>query len=111
MVQNFTNMMNVLITYLHKYTTARRQQIARYQQPIAQIRQIRVQSQLPGIPIRLHHLRLTRHVRVVVVCHIPLAHERLEIRPEFHPVRRVDVDHLYLPTQPLEPQQRVHHHQ
>ena len=41
--------------------------------------------------------------------HISLAHERLKIRPELNPIRRVDVDHLHLSAEALVLQQRVHH--
>ena len=83
--------------------------VARKQEAVAQICQVRVQSQFPGIAIGLHHLRLARHVRIVVVRHIAFADERLKVGAEFHPVRRVDVDHLHLAAEALVVQQRVHH--
>ena len=68
-----------------------------------------MQPQLPRIPVRLHHLRLSREIRIIPILHVPLPHERLEIAPELHAVRRIDVDHLHLPAHPLVLQQRVHH--
>jgi hypothetical protein len=70
-----------------------------------------VQPELPGVAVCLHHLRLARHVLVVVVRDVALAHEGLEVGPEPHAVRRVHVDHLHLPAERFIVEQRIHDRQ
>src|SRR2546427_6922322 len=69
-----------------------------------------MQTQFPGVAIRLHHLWLTRDVFVVAVLDVSLPHERLEVRAEAHAVWRGHVDHLD-PAAPtlLLPQTLPHH--
>ena len=68
-------------------------------------------AQLPGVPVRLHHLRLAHHVFVVAVGHVALAHEGLEVRAELHRVGRIHVDGLHLAAEALVSGEGVHHHQ
>jgi hypothetical protein len=70
-----------------------------------------MEPEFPGIAVGLHHLGLARHVIVVVVANVALAHEGLEVRAELNAVGRVHVDHLHLPAQALVVEQRVHHRQ
>ncbi len=67
-----------------------------------------MQPEFPRVAVGLDHLGLAGHVRVVVVSDIALAHERLEVGAELHPVWRVHVDHLHLAAEALVVQQRVH---
>ena len=104
-------MVQVLIRNLHEDRARLGEQITRQQQTVAQIGEVRVQPQLPGIPVSLDHLRLAGQGLVVVVADVALADERLKIGAELHAVGRIDVDHLHLPAEILVVQQRVHHHQ
>ena len=70
-----------------------------------------MQPQFPGVAIGLYHLGLASQVVVFIVRHVPAADEGLEIRPELHPVGRIEVDHLCFPGHPLVLEQRIHHHQ
>ena len=98
-------MMQILIRDLHKDAATFGQQLARQQQPIAQVAQVGVQAQLPGVAIGLDHLRLADHLGVLAVLDIALAHEGLKVGAKFHPIGRVDVDHLHLTAEPFVLQQ------
>jgi hypothetical protein len=63
---------------------------------------------MPRVPIRLDHLRLAREV-LLLVLHIPLADQRLEVARELDPVRRIHVDHLDLAREVLAGGQGRHH--
>jgi hypothetical protein len=63
---------------------------------------------MPRVPIRLDHLRLAREV-LLLVLHVPLADQRLEVTRELDAVRRVHVDHLDLARQVLAGGQGRHH--
>jgi len=108
LLHDLPDVVQVFVADLHEHASARMEQFASEQQAIAEIRQVRVQSEFPRVPVGLDHLGLTRQVRVVVVLHIAFADERLEIRAELHAVGRVDVDHLHLAAEPLVLEQRVH---
>ena len=59
---------------------------------------------MPSIAVRLHHLRFTREV-LLLILHIAFAYLGLEIAGELDPIRRVHVDHLHLAGQILPPRQ------
>ena len=103
--------MNILITDLHKHTAALSQQFPRHDQPVAQISQVRMDAQLPGIPEGLDLLRLARGVLRLAILYVPLACAHLPVRAELDPVGRIHVDHLHPPLQPLFLRQRGHHQQ
>ena len=103
--------MDVFVPYLNKDTTAFRQQLPRHHKPIAQISEIAMDTVLPGIPERLHLLRLTRHTVGLAFLHIAAARARLPVAREANAVRRVQVDHLHLAAQPFLLRQAIHHQQ
>ena len=70
-----------------------------------------MEPELPGVAVGLDHLGLTCQVVISTVLDVALAHERLEVRAEIDPIRRVDVDHLHLPAEALVLEQAVHHDQ
>ena len=65
-------------------------------------------AQFPRITVRLNHLWLAGEIVIVTVFYIALSYERLKVGAELHSVRRFNVDHLHLPTEPFILQQRVH---
>ena len=111
LVHDLPDMVQVGVRHLDEDAARRMEQLAGDQQPVADIGQERVDAELPGVAVRLHHLRLAHHVVVGAVGHVALAHERLEVRAELHRVGRVHVDGLDLAAEPLVAEQRVHHHQ
>ena len=102
-------MMQIVIGNLHEDGARFGQQFPGQQQPVAQIGQVGMQAQFPGITVSLHHFRLADHFLVLAVGHVALAHEGLEVGAEFHAIRRIDIEHLHLAAQALVLQQRVHH--
>ena len=68
-------------------------------------------AQLPCIPKRLDHLGLLGQVGIATVFHVAFVGERLKVAAVLDAVRRVDVDHLYLPGHTFFVQQAVHHQQ
>ena len=100
--------MHILITNLHKHAPAVGQQFPRQQQAVAQIGQVGMDAQFPGVPESFDHLRLLGQVLVLFILHIPLVHKGLEVRAVLDAVGRVDVDHLHLSGHALLLQQGVH---
>ncbi len=101
--------MQILIRNLHKHAPRLVQQFLRQQQPVAQVGEVGVDAQLPGVAEGLDHLRLLREVFVLAVLHVALVDEGLEVGAVLDAVGRVDVDHLHLPGHALFLQERVHH--
>src|SRR5208337_4134502 len=67
-------------------------------------------SQAPRCPDRLSPFRARGSYHRLVVLHIALAHKRLKVAAELHPIRRVHVDCLHLATQTLVMKKGVHHY-
>jgi hypothetical protein len=111
LIHNLPHMVQVLIRNLHKHAARLMQQLLRQQQPVAQIGQVGVNTQLPGIPERLDHLRFLGEVGVGPVLDVALVGEGLEVGAVFDTVGRVDVDHLHRTGHALLLQKRVHHQQ
>ncbi len=103
--------MNILIPDLHEDAAALRQQLPRHHQPIAQIRQIRVNPIPPRIPKRLDLLRLPAQPFRLALLHVARARARLPVAGEPNAVGWVQVDHLHLAAQTLLLRQAVHHQQ
>ena len=103
--------MHILIPDLHEDRPGFGQQVTRHRQPIAQIRQIGMDAIAPRIPERLHLLRLAGDVLRIAVLHVAARRAPLEIRVEFDPVRRIEIDALHLAPQALALRQRRHHPQ
>ena len=64
--------MDVLVADLDEDGSRLGEQLARSHQPVAKVRQVRVDTQLPGVPVRAHLLGLPREVRVLAVADIAL---------------------------------------
>ena len=76
-------------------------------QSVAQVGEIGVDAERPGVAVRPDHLRLAGEV-LPAVLHVALAELGLEVRREPDAVRRVDVDHLDLAGEILPPGEAGH---
>ena len=85
------------------------QQLLGQPQSVAQIGQVGMDAQFPGVPERLDHLGFLGQVVIRAVLHVALVGEGLKVRPVFDAIGRVDVDHLHPARHRLFLQQRVHH--
>ncbi|OQA95709.1 MAG: hypothetical protein BWY25_02366 [Chloroflexi bacterium ADurb.Bin222] len=103
--------MHVLIPNLHEHAAALRQQLAGHGQPVAQVGQVGVDAQLPGVAEGADLLRLAGGVFGFAVLHVALARAHLPVGAEFDAVGRVEVDHLYPSAQPFLLRQTRHHQQ
>ena len=65
-------------------------------------------SECPGVAVRLDHLRLAGKV-LLPIPYVTLAELRLEVGRELDPVGRVDVDHLHLAGEILAVSEAGHH--
>ena len=103
--------MDVLIADLHEATPALVQQLARQQQPVPEIRKVRVNAEFPGVPKGANLLRLAGQVLVLAVGDLAPVHEGLEVGAVADAVGRVEVDRLHLPAKALLLDQAVHDQQ
>ena len=103
--------MHVLVADLDEHRARVGQQLARQQEPVAEIREVRVDAQLPGVAVGADLLGLAGERAVVAVLDVALVRPRLEVRVVVDAVGRVDVHALDLAGHPLAPQQRVHDQQ
>ena len=101
--------MDVLIGNLHEDGAAFGEQFARQEQPVAQVGEVGVDAQFPGIAKGADLLRLGGQVFVPAVLHVALVDEGLEVGAVLDAVGRVDVNHLYFAGHALLFQERVHH--
>ena len=101
--------MDILISDLYEDAPTLRQQLPRYGQPIAQVRQVRVDPVPPRVAERLHLLGLAADVLGLAVLHVAAGRGPLEVRVELDAVGRVHVDALHLAAQALALGQRRHH--
>ena len=100
--------MQILIADLHEDAAGIGKQLLRHRQPVAQVGEVRVDAERPGVPVRLDHLRLAGQV-LLPILHVALAKLRLEVRREPDAVGRVHVDHLHLARQILAAGEARHH--
>ena len=103
--------MDVFLADLHEAASALVQQLAREQQAVAQVGQVGVDAELPGVPEGADRLRLAGQVLVPAVGHVLPVDEGLEVGAVADAVGRIDVDHLHLPAEALLLQEAVHHQQ
>src|SRR5437016_3027713 len=103
--------MQVFVPDLNEHAASIRQQLTRHEQPVPQVSEIGVDPELPGIAECTHLLRLSRRVLYLPVLYLPLARAHLPIRSELDPVRRIEIDALHLPLEPLLLGQTRHHEQ
>ena len=80
--------MDVFVTDLNEAASAVRQQVARYHEPIPQVRQVRVDAQFPGVAKCLDLFGFSGDVFVLAVLDVALAGGGLPVRAEFDAVRR-----------------------
>ena len=100
--------MQIFIADLHEDAAAVGEKFPRHRQPVAQIGEIGMNAERPGVAISLNHLRLARQV-LLAVFHVALAELRLEVGGEFDAVRRVEINHLHLARQVFAPREAGHH--
>ena len=103
--------MHILVPDLNEDAAGVSKKLARQKQTVAEVRQIRVHAQLPGVAERLHLHHLARQVVVLAVLHVPLVYARLEVAAELDAVGRVHIDALHLAAHLLALQKRAHHQQ
>ena len=104
-------MMHVLVADLHEDAATLGQQFPHQQQAVAQVGEVGVDAQLPGVAESADLLRLGGQVLVLAVLHVALVHERLKVGAVLDAVGGIDVDHLHLARHALLFQKRVHHQQ
>ena len=100
--------MHIVIRNLHKAGARFSKQFTCKHKAIAQVREIAVDTQFPGIPEGLDHLWLTRE-RLVIVLDIAVVEFHLPVGAILDAVGRVDIDHLHPAGHSLPLQQGVHH--
>ena len=88
--------MHVLITNLHKTRPTLVQQLVGEDQAVAEVRQIGVNAQFPGVAEGFERLRLARQILILAVLDVALVDEGLEVGAVLDAGGRVDVDHLHL---------------
>ena len=103
--------MHILIPDLHENAAALGQQLAGDDQPVAQVGQVGMDAQLPGVAEGLDLFRLAGGVLGLAVLHVALAGADLPVGAELDAVGRVEVDHLDLALEPFLLGQRGHHQQ
>ena len=103
--------MHVLVADLHEARARFGEQLLGHQQPVAQVAQIGVDAQLPGVAEGLDDLRLAAEAGVVAVLDVAVADADLPVGVVLDAIGRVDVDHLHLALHALPLQQAAHHHQ
>jgi len=103
--------MNSFIRDLHEDRAGFVKEFTRQEQPVAQVAQVGVQAQFPGVAEGFDHFRFGGQVFILAVLHVALVDERLEVRAVFYAVGRVEINHLHLPGHALFFQQRIHHQQ
>ncbi len=110
LIHQAPHQVQVLVVDLYEDAAAFGQQFARQQQAVAQVGQIRVDAQLPGVAVGFDLFRFVGEVFVLVL-HVAAVEARLEVAGVPDAVGRVDVDHLHLAGHALLDQERVHHQQ
>src|SRR5438105_4549024 len=93
--------MDVLVADLDEDAAAVVQQIPRDDKPIAQVRQVGVDSQLPRVAKGPDYLRFLRYIGSRPVPNVAPRGRRLPVRSESDAIRRVHIDGLHLATEPL----------
>src|SRR2546427_22745 len=88
--------MYVLVADLDKDRSSFCEEIESHGEPVAQVSEIRMDAQLPGITKSANLLWLPGGICGLAVLYIPLPRAHLPVRPEFDAVGRVEVDTLHL---------------
>ena len=108
LIHQQTNAVQVLVADLHEDAAGVAEQLAGHRQAVAQVGEIGVDAERPGVAVRLDHLRLAGQV-LLPVLDVALAELRLKVGGEPDAVGRIDVDHLHLAGQVLAVGQARHH--
>ena len=91
--------MDVLVADLDEAAAALGEQVPRDDEPVAQVGEVRVDAEFPGVAECLDLLDLEAGVFELAVLHVALAGADLPVRAELDAVGRVHVDHLDLAAQ------------
>lgn len=100
--------MDILIANLHKHTAAFMQKFPCQQKTVAQVGEIGMDAEFPGVTERLDHFGFLGEVVVLAVFDIALVDERLKVGAVFDAIGRVNVNHLDLPRHALFFEKGVH---
>ncbi len=111
LVHHAAHEVHVLVADLHEDAAALGEELARDRQAVAQVGEVRVDAELPGVAERLDLLGLAGRVLGLAVLHVALARAHLPVAAELDAVGRVHVDHLDLALEALLLGQRGHHQQ
>jgi len=98
----------VLVVDLDEDGAAFGEKFPAQKQPVAQVGQVRVNAERPGVAVGFDLLRLVGDVFVLVL-HVAAVNAGLEVAGVPDAVGRVYVDHLHLARHALLDQERVHH--
>src|SRR4051794_29252638 len=93
--------MNISVADLDEYAAALGEEVAGGGEAVAEVGQVAVDAQLPGIAERLDLLGLAGQVLGLGVLHVALAGADLPVATELDAVGRVEVDALHLAAQTL----------
>jgi hypothetical protein len=99
--------MQILIADLHEDAAGIGEEFAGHRQAVAQVGEVRVDAERPGVAVRLDHFRFAGEV-LFTVLHVTLAELRLEVRGELDAVGRVEIDHLHLAREVFAPGEAGH---
>src|SRR5439155_12595002 len=67
LIQHCTDKVNVLIAYLYEDAATIGQQVSCSDEPVPQIREVRMHSESPSVTVRADHFRLARQVCFLVL--------------------------------------------
>src|ERR1700683_1728061 len=84
------------------------QQFSSEKQAVAKVREVGVDAKFPGVAEGADHFRFLREVLVFAVFNVTAIDEGLKIGTVADTVRRINVNHLNLPTQALFFEERIH---
>src|SRR5205823_1623810 len=91
-----TNAVDVFVAYLNEERTGVSEEIAGNDEPVAQVREITVDSVAPSVTKRFDLLWLASDVISLAVLHVAAGRGPLKVTVKLNAVRGVDVDALYL---------------
>ena len=93
--------MHILVPDLHEDAAALGEQVAGGGEAVAEVGEVAVDAQLPGVAEGLDLLRLAGQVLGLGVLDVALAGAHLPVAAELDAVGRVEVDALHLAAQPF----------
>ena len=111
LIHQRTHAVNILIADLHKHAAGLREQVAGHHQPIAQVGEVGVDTQLPSVAEGAHLFGLAGGVLGLAVFHVALAGAHLPVGAELDAIGRIEVNGLHLALEAFLLGQRGHHKQ